>query len=63
MDDIVIAYWRARAELAERRLDAAQRSIARLERVALNADWALDNYREETRRRRDSDIGFMGGGG
>lgn len=51
-----LAYWKTRAFRAEAR-------VKQLERQSSNDSWALSNYREDARRRRDAEIGEMGGGG
>lgn len=51
-----LEYWRERALVAE-----AQ--VRRLQQQASDDGWRLDNYRQEAQRRRDAEIGEMGGGG
>lgn len=49
-------YWKARALRAE----VLNR---RLQQQASDDSWRISNYREEQQRRRDAEIGDMGGGG
>ncbi len=51
-----IEYWRERAL-------AAERQLAALHTEQTEAGWVLENYRQEAQRRRDREIGEMGGGG
>lgn len=58
-----LCHWKRRALIAEQQVKELRAEINQRER-AYNRDMhELDNHREAYRRRRDQEIGEMGGGG
>lgn len=51
-----IAYWKIRAFRAEAKLRQMGTTMS-------NQSWELENHRQDAQRRRDAEIGQMGGGG